>query len=109
MKIVVHKETKRVAMYSDGPINVDRKIFDIIDYEPTRPERASLEANDTVFFRNKKMEIYAGSQTLEEQRKVMRKELIDEVSQLESTGSPTTQDLLQCLKKLSNILEQDLT
>lgn len=45
MKLYIRKTTGEVAMYSNEPLSVDPRIFDVVDYSPAPSELAKLQNN----------------------------------------------------------------
>jgi len=88
MKLLIDKQTKQVKAISNGVIDFNSNLFDLIDYNLTQTDLDSMQSGDSVFYKDNEIELQSNPlkekaiTTLELKSKIDNAKDINELKEL---------------------------
>ena len=106
MYFAVHKKKQEVKMRSMEKPTVDKKIFDVHEYNPTPAEMEKIDENYSLYWRSGTLVLEKSPAQASKEEEEFKKEKLAEVKVLTDKPVMTPKDTKEALIAIREILEQ---
>lgn len=106
MILVIEKKTGFVAMRSDGPVQVDPKLFDVVEADPTKEERDRMEQNWHNWWKDGRLIQEPSPAAKKENEKMEKTVIIESVKSMMKNKDVGSADLASAISQLITLVEK---